>query len=170
MNRSKKIIIYALAYSIALVLFIFMCHRLFDFYSETEILEHPSVEYNSFVNIWKHNTQNFISYMLVFPIYPVLILMDFIGSAMPIVASIEINGVSKTLIALLPHGIIEIPNFILYSFLSGEMFLIFWRTRNLSIFNEIKKRRYYYLISYLLLIVAAAVEGMVTPIILKQIN
>lgn len=171
---NKKFFIYAFCYLFFMILFIWGGVELFDFSNAVEAAkEQQSMEFYSFLQIVMNNMKNFLGYVVLFPIYPILFLMDFISTGISIVLSISTQGLGKTLLLLAPHGIVEIPNFIFYSYLSGRLFYHFYKDKKVSLkeyWNRIVKNKKYYLICVVIIILAGALEGFLTPALYHMRN
>ena len=93
--------------------------------------------------------------------------MDFIATGISIAISINIQGLGKTLLLIAPHGIVEIPNFIFYSYLSGTLFFDIYKNKNSlkGYWQKIFENKKYYVVSILIVVFAGIVEGQLTPVI-----
>jgi uncharacterized membrane protein SpoIIM required for sporulation len=121
----------------------------------------PSIEYS--IRIICNNMKNLLCYLIIFPLMPILLLFDLVSTSWAIVVSLEIKGVTYTFFRIAPHGIIEIPNFLLYSYISYEMMREFYKgilkkDFNLSKLLEYKK---FILINIILVVIAGLIEGLV---------
>ncbi|MDR3156454.1 MAG: stage II sporulation protein M [Lactobacillales bacterium] len=111
--------------------------------------------------IIKNNLINFCQY-LCFPLSPIWILFDDIHLSFLVTTAIQTIGVKTTVIHLLPHGLIELPNLFLYQFLSIKLMRITitcFKNKQLSFLKEVKSLKGYYCFSLVLLIIAAMIEG-----------
>ncbi|MDN6968265.1 hypothetical protein FCS83_06805 [Oenococcus sp. UCMA 17063] len=60
----------------------------------------------------------------------------------------------------MPHSLIELPNILIYHFLSFYQFSIFFKNRSLKAnFKVIRRLKWVYMASFLLVILGALVEG-----------
>ncbi len=169
---SKKIYLYAFAYVFFMIAFIWGTMEMFDFSNMVQTFsENRTIEFYSFFEIVWNNIKNFMGYVFLFPVFPVLFLMDFISTGISIVVSINAQGLIKTLQLLAPHGIIEIPNFILYTYLSGTLFYHFYKDKNVSFreyLSKIVRNRKCYLFCMIIIVLAGAIEGFITPALYRM--
>lgn len=95
-------------------------------------------------------------------IAPLLIFVDILVTTYQVYSSVSIQGGKLTIFLLWKHGVIELPNLILYMYLSYKAFYHMLKNPKfktlISYFNE---NKYVYLISYLLVIIAGIVEGLI---------
>ncbi|HFN6389162.1 TPA: stage II sporulation protein M [Streptococcus pneumoniae] len=72
----------------------------------------------------------------------------------------QMIGIVATIKGILPHALIEIPNFIWYQGMSQYLLYRLLKDRGIkNILIYIKSNLKWYIISYLLLILAALIEG-----------
>jgi uncharacterized membrane protein SpoIIM required for sporulation len=130
-------------------------------------------QFYSFTQILWNNAKNFIGYMVLYPIYPILFVMDFISTEISIMVSISTQGLEKTLWLLVPHGIIEMPNFIIYTYMSAKLFYYFYKEKKVSIksyWQRIAEHKKRYFISFAFIVWAAIIEGLLTPALYRISN
>lgn len=140
------------------------------FYLTFNIDKSYSADYleNSFslvIRIIINNGINFLQYVLLAPLMPIFLFFDIILTSWSISASISIYGIFKTLSKIIPHGIIEIPNFSLYTLISYKLMKSFYkniRNREYKYLNEIKIYKSELVKSGVLVIVAGVIEGLIT--------
>lgn len=130
-----------------------------------------------FLRIWWNNTFvlliSFFTSFLYFPVFFIEWINGLILSlvAVKVISSLSLSGI---IIALLPHGIIELPVFFIGSWLS----LLWWTKiyfkdkifRELSRWEFTKKIAVYFVILFLLLGIAALIEVYLTPLVLKSLG
>lgn len=109
----KQFYIWVIGWTIFLVLLIiFMQNTNFQDNIENLVIE----KRKTFIEILVNNSNNFLMYVIYFPISVFLLLFDLITIGVASSIALDIYGVSKTL-SLLPHAILEYPNLLFYSFL-----------------------------------------------------
>nr|WP_277717622.1 stage II sporulation protein M [Priestia flexa]WEZ10398.1 stage II sporulation protein M [Priestia flexa]WEZ10408.1 stage II sporulation protein M [Priestia flexa] len=120
----------------------------------------PSLNNEFMFLVLSHNLRNFVMYILGFILSPILQLLDFGGSAFQITLGSRMLGVDETLRKLIPHGLLEFPNMLLYQGMSQYLLftLIFTRSIKCTL-STWKKMIPLYLISLIILVVAAIIEG-----------
>lgn len=112
-------------------------------------------------SIWLNNTQHFLQYFIFFPFAPVFIMWDSLMQVTAITIAMKAYGFSYVLRRLLWHGLIELPNLILYSYLAMERLKILLRYSMRAAWTIVWIRKRWFLLSYGLLVLAAIVEGAV---------
>lgn len=165
---NEKVLLYAIGYLFSLGIFIYGVLKLFDFSSVLDTYtSNAEIEFYSSFEIMLNNMKNLISYIVLFPVFPILLAMDFIATGISIAISINIQGLGKTLLLIAPHGIVEIPNFIFYSYLSGTLFFDIYKNKNSlkGYWQKIFENKKYYVVSILIVVFAGIVEGQLTPVI-----
>ncbi|MBF0699530.1 stage II sporulation protein M [Streptococcus danieliae] len=152
----KQFYIWVVGWTIFLVLLIiFMQNTNFQDNIENLVIE----KRKTFIEILVNNSNNFLMYVIYFPISVFLLLFDLITIGVASSIALDIYGVSKTL-SLLPHAILEYPNLLFYSFLSFALFMEVIKNPRISTIKKFFSANYrYYLISYLILIISAFIEG-----------
>lgn len=116
------------------------------------------------INIFLRNTKNFLQYIFLAPIMPVLYIMDILFTSWNISLALKEYGVLVTVRRLLPHGVIEIPGFCLYTLLSYTLMKSFY-SKSIEIkeyFNIIFDYRKLLFLNLILIAIAAIVEGLPT--------
>ena len=113
--------------------------------------------------ILNNNILNFSLYFF-FPIgSPLFQMRDNIFSSLQITWGIKYLGLNQTLDKLLPHGLLELPNMILYSGLSQYILYMFIITKSVKkTFKLIKKLLPLFICSLIILIIAAFIEGFIS--------
>ncbi|KFM95116.1 stage II sporulation protein M [Bacillus clarus] len=118
----------------------------------------------SFFDIFIHNlkVQMFIFMgALLFGI-PTTILLFINGFAigMTVAQAIISGNLTKLLLNILPHGIFEIPGFLIISILSYQVLSIFIKGKKLkNLFEFFNKKKCLFLLSFILTFIAAIIEG-----------
>lgn len=115
----------------------------------------------------------FISGFLYFPVY----FLEFINGlavALVTVKALQIKSWLVILLALLPHGILELPVFFIGSWLSILLWTKIYKSnsieKDLTRWQFFKKIAVYFSLLTLLLLVAAFIEVFITPQVLKVFN
>ena len=96
---------------------------------------------------------------------PIFFFLDCTITSWSIAVSIGCHGLLPTLSKLFPHGLIEIPNFCLYAYISYLLmkdFYINFRNKNHSFFKSILKYKNILIFNLLLIIIAGFIEGLIT--------
>ncbi len=117
------------------------------------------------LKIIKQNSINFFQYIVLAPIMPIFYMLDCIITAWSISISIDVNGLKETISHIVPHGIVEIPNFCLYTYVSYRIMRNFYKNFNrkdYDIFKEIKSYKNILFINIVLIIIAGLIEGILT--------
>lgn len=155
----KKKYIWFLIYYIGFILFCILSglylgnsikHELFK-------LNPPKAGTNFTWIVFTHNSRNFLSYILMPFLSPILQMSDLIGSTFQFTIAYK---KSNSLNFINPHIFIEIPNMILYQGVS--QYILFETIYNKSFIKVIyifKKCIYIYISSFLLLIMGVLLEG-----------
>lgn len=122
--------------------------------------ETPSLNNEFMFVVLSHNLRNFIMYILGFMFSPILQLLDLGGSAFQITLGFRILGVEEGLSRLIPHGLLEFPNMLLYQGMSQYLLFTLIFTRSIKyMLSILKKMIPLYLISLIILVIAAIIEG-----------
>lgn len=166
-KESKKIIVYGSIYLILITVFVFAFRELFDMEQSIgdEIVQIGHGSFHKAVDIIYNNLKNFIGYFLIYPMYPVMYVKDLIFTSWAVAVSFHMWGVKNTFLLLIPHGMIEIPNFILFTYLSFANFKAFWTEKDMTgkaYVARIWRYRHGYILCFALLIIAGMIEGVVT--------
>lgn len=115
-----------------------------------------------------NNIKNFMGYVVMYPIFPILFITDLLFSSWMIAVSIVGQGATKTILLLMPHGMLEIPNFLIFTYFSYRNFLVFWRKGSISLrIYSTRILTNWRVISacMVLILIAGLVEGTITPYI-----
>lgn len=142
-----------------------ICIHLF-FYNTTfineEVSTHPNYGIAYAVLIIKNNLLNFLQYTILFIFSPVFIIFDVLSTVFQVYVSVRSKGSAETGMLLYKHGIIEIPNIILYMLLSFKTCICFLKNKNLkSIIGFWRTNIHVYMLSLVLIILAGFIEGMI---------
>lgn len=166
---NKKFLIYAVAYLLVLVLFIWGITELLDFSGMVEgSSQEAALEFKETDIIIKNNMKNLLGYIVLFPIFPAVLFIDFFSMGMSVAMSLYIRGIAETMVLLIPHAIIEIPNFLLYTYLSRVSCKHFWKDGSGNKVKYWQRIRGYwkrYAVCGIVIIAAGIIEGVVTPLI-----
>lgn len=115
----------------------------------------------SAIDILANNSKNFLAYFLLPPLSPFLLLYEVLLLAVSIYMGYQVYGFSEFLSLLLPHGLLEFPNILFYSFLSFHLFRCFIKQPSLQTIRQtVWLNRQFYVGSYIAVIVAALLEVM----------
>lgn len=120
-----------------------------------------------------NNIMNFMGYIIMYPIFPVLFITDLLFSSWTIAVSIVGQGATKTILLLMPHGMIEIPNFLIFTYFSYRNFLLFWKKGNISLriySTRILTNWRVICVCMVLILIAGLVEGIITPYMYNSFN
>lgn len=110
--------------------------------------------------VLEHNLRNFIMYILGFLVSPILQLTDFAGSAFHIAIAYRNLGSEETISKLIPHGLLEFPNMLLYQGMSQYLLFTLLFTKSIrATLSLMKKMIPLYLLSLIILVIAAVLEG-----------
>lgn len=159
----KQYIKFVGIYVSAIVLSIVFFHYFFDVEFEyTGFEKHRDLFL--VISIFLRNTKNCLQYILLAPIMPILYIMDILFTSWNISLALNEYGILTALGRLLPHGIIEIPNFCLYTLLSYKLMKKFY-SKNVRIKDypgivfQYKKILF---LNLFLVAIAALLEGLLT--------
>jgi len=123
--------------------------------------------------------KNSLSLLLSFALSPLLCLMPILallsnGALLGWISSsvIERESIGLLLAAILPHGIIELPAFIIgeaaaLSFGSLAIVSLFKKEARDSLWPHLKQNLKYLMIAMALLVPAAFIEAFITPLLIK---
>lgn len=163
--NKKSLLCYALSY---LMVFLLLTFGFFYFFNvsgtELEIARQPN-SLDRAMQIIGNNLLNYTGYVVTFLLYPIYIFLDLSQTAWSISVSLKAQGVAETLRHLALHGVLELPNFILYTFLSFEALRKFCTEKDFGIkayIRYIVNRRLFYILSLILVIVAGTIEGLLS--------
>jgi uncharacterized membrane protein SpoIIM required for sporulation len=122
--------------------------------------EPPSLDHDFMFLVLSHNLRNFAMYFLAFLISPILQMLDFGGSAFAITIGFRTLGAEEALNRLIPHGLLEFPNMLLYQGISQYVLFTLIYTRSIkTTLGVMKKMIPFYLLSLAILVIAAILEG-----------
>ncbi|HHU65142.1 stage II sporulation protein M [Streptococcus sp.] len=122
----------------------------------------PKLGWNFTWEVLKNNSNNFLSYVFLFFLSPILQFVDLVSIVIQLTLGIRNVGCLATIQKLLPHGLLEIPNFLFYQGLSQYLLLNFWVEKSLNSFLDREKKYVgYYLLSYSILVIASVIEGLI---------
>lgn len=161
----KHLLYYAVVY---LASFLFLIYIFHDFIqiseSDLEIVRQPNSLARSF-EIIRNNLINYIGYLITFLLYPLYICLDLCANAWSISISLKAQGVAGTCRHLLVHGMIELPNAILYTYLSFSAFIRMCKEKGFGMQEYIRyvyERKGYYILCFVLVIAAGLAEGLLS--------
>lgn len=143
---------FVLVVIITMIIYIFDVENIGEYYQRETL---PSM-----IEILKNNSKNFIMYMFLFIISPILIIMDIFNIVGSIYFGIKMFGEIEVILRLVPHGVFEFPNLMLYSSLSWMKCVIFYKEKSIyKIFQFVKENKKIYMFSYFLVVFSAVLEG-----------
>lgn len=115
----------------------------------------------TFLLIWLYNSENYLKYILLFFITPLLVIIDWLIMSFQIMMGVRELG-KESVKMLLPHSLFEIPNIIFYQSLNFKLFCELIKHKKVSIVKEhFKKTKKIYIVSYVILVLSAFIEGMI---------
>ena len=156
--NKKSLLCYALCYLTVFALLILGFSLFFSVSGkELEIAEQPN-SLGRAIQIIGNN-------LLTFLLYPLYIFLDLTLNAWSISVSLKAQGAGETFRHLILHGILELPNSILYTFLSFGAFRKLCREKDFGIrayIRYVADRRVFYILSLLLVIAAGLTEGLLS--------
>ncbi|MEE3392423.1 MAG: hypothetical protein VZR00_02895 [Lachnospiraceae bacterium] len=159
----KKLICYAFCYLTAFFLLIAVFFYFFDVpENQLRITSEPN-SFGRALQIINNNLMNYLGYLITFLLYPIYIFLDLTLNAWAISVSLKAQGAADTFRHLALHGVIEIPNSILYTFLSFNAFRRFCKEKSFGIkkyFYYIAEQKELYILCFFLVIVAGLAEGL----------
>lgn len=161
--KVKEYLLFFLA-AILYLMFVYFTFEQFDIPSEVNEASIKSVKYgvSYSLEIIANNTRNFVQYILLFPIVPVLILYELFMISFQVWISVNNVGIFETFKLLFKHGVVELPNMFLYMFLSLNCCIIFFKRFNvIDVFKAIKQNKKIYIFSYILVCISGIIEGMI---------
>lgn len=160
--KFKKYLIYTTIYILLYVLMIILYKKLFII--NEQIYSSPKENnWHIAIEIIFNNLKNFLMYIILFPFMPLFWLLDFIITTWSIFVSIESVGILTTIDKLFPHGLIEIPNYTLYSYISFLMMKDFYKNFSNSVVKiNFWAYRKLFLVNVVLIIIGGLVEGLIT--------
>ena len=113
-----------------------------------------------------NNLKHFLLYILAFILYPVYIITDIIGISYQMALGLRTNGFIYVLKRMILHSVIEIPNCIIYSYLSLQLFkgfidLVKSKGNVFKFYKNFIVNNYIILIlNIILIIVSGIIEGL----------
>ena len=143
---------------LGIILFIFMQHTFYDLEFNQNIILTPFKDFGYALSIIKNNFQNFLQYVFLFFISPILILIELVILVYQLWLSVTYIGISETVGKLIKHALVEIPTMTLYMFLSLKCCMRFYE--NLS-FKEIIQFAIEYKVYYGFICIGIVVGGLV---------
>ncbi|MFJ8356644.1 stage II sporulation protein M [Bacillus paramycoides] len=118
----------------------------------------------SFFDIFIHNlkVQMFIFLGALLLGIPTVILLFINGFAigMTVAQAIISGNIIELILHILPHGMFEIPGFLIISILSYQVLSVFTQEKKLrELFRFFNEKKYLFLLSFILTFIAALIEG-----------
>ncbi len=167
--RTKKIntrpLIYGLIYLGMLFLMICFFYYFFEPTGEQLIVTKRDHSWQIVGSIIQNNMLNYFIYLILFVIYPINIMLDMVNTAWSIAVSLHAQGIGNTVMHLVFHGIIEVPNMMAYTYLSFCAFVSVVKKKKFGLseyLNYIKKKKKYYIGCFILIVIAGVIEGLVS--------
>lgn len=119
----------------------------------------PSFDTDTFKMILFANIRDYFKYVFLYLLSPIMLVIDTIINSFQITIGVRILG-TLAIPRLMPHSLIELPNILIYHFLSFYQFSIFLKNRSLKAnFKAIRRLKWVYMASFLSVILGALVEG-----------
>lgn len=156
--RNKKFLKYYVTFCLASFIIGLLLSSIFK--SNNFVSSPPNLGAEFAFDVWLNNSKNFLSYLIFFIISPFLQFFDLCRLGIQIGISVQLLGLPSTLQGLLPHGLLEIPNFIWYQGMSQYILYQLWFEKDLvALIQREKNNLKWYAISYVVLVTSAIVEG-----------
>ncbi|WP_430606973.1 hypothetical protein IGJ55_003354 [Enterococcus sp. AZ170] len=157
-----KYFLWSLSIIIISIMVYFFFQLVMPISSGTEIVEYRVRGWAYSKEIIANNIKNFIQFQLLFIVAPLLVFMDIFMNVLQIYVSNQLIGTVATFKLIVVHGWIELPNLLLYSFLSVYKFYLLWKYRKIGIIISFMKENYkIYLCSILVIVVSGILEGVI---------
>lgn len=155
---ATKIVLSIYLFGIAFALILFLILNI-DF---GEITFNNNI--GNFFDIFLHNlkVQMFIFMGALLLGIPTIILLFINGFSigMTVAQAIISENLIELLLHILPHGIFEIPGFLIISILSYQVLSVFNQGKKLkAFFGFFNEKKYLFLLSFILTFIAALIEG-----------
>lgn len=183
MNYKLWLIVAALLFGIGVVLGVATPTSIWDLppeevaaFEEMADLLASLPKFSVFLFIFIKNTFALLISLVLSPIFCLIPLMALVvnGWVLGLVATsvVQEKSVSFLLTGLLPHGIFELPAFIMgeavaLSFGTVIMLALFRKERKSLVLSHLRQNLRYFVIAIILLIPAAIIEAYVTPLLLQ---
>ncbi|KAF2955825.1 hypothetical protein AS160_09285 [Marinitoga sp. 38H-ov] len=162
----KNIFLYLLLYLFLIYILIFFYLIFFYdniFYLSDNMYSTPKEHNLKLVfNIILNNLKNFISYLFLFPLMPLFWIIDLFSITWEIYIGIKSIGLYNTFDKLFPHIIIELPNYIIYSYISYCLMLNFYKFKYNKILKIYSKYKGVLLINIIFIIISGFIEGLIS--------
>ena len=159
----NKFLLYSFCYLFILCLLTGFFYFLVELSPEELLVTAPDNSIHRAAQIIYNNTKNFLGYLILFVLFPINVFWDLVFTSWSIAVSFHAQGVSGTFEHLFLHGIIELPNAMMYTYLSANAFIRLCKDKDFGIsqyWQYISERKQYYFMSFLLIIIAGLVEGL----------
>lgn len=156
---------YALLYFIVFIFFIWALYYFVDVPMSDLKMEVIERNLTMSMNIIKNNLINYCGYLCAFIFWPLFLFIDISFNAWSISVSLKAVGITETLKHLLIHGIIEIPNSMMYTYLAHGAFIKFFKEKKFGLkeyFKYICDRKGIYSVCFILVIIAGLIEGLLS--------
>jgi len=156
---------YALSYLLIFILFILFLYHFVNIPEHelnTEVVERSLT---MSINIIRNNLINYCGYLCAFILWPIFLFMDICFNAWSIVVSLKTVGIMETIRHLILHGIIEIPNSMMYTYLAYGAFVKFLKEKDFGLkeyFKYIYDRKKAYCVCAIFVVIAGLVEGLLS--------
>lgn len=158
----KNIIKYEIFALLIIIILVFCVHTLFFFNHEEIPVLNSKHDMNFVKFILINNLIVLIANYLGFIFSPMLILLNWGVQIFNIAFFISVRGLISTFLTLMPYSIIEIPTIILFQILSFNMFLIFFKYKNLMKVTEfVFINRTWYIMTLAGTVLGAFLEGLI---------
>lgn len=160
--RNKALIEYALAYLVIFISIIVLGYFCIDLPAEDLVIYTKENSIQNAIAIVKNNLLNFTGYVVTFIFWPVYIGSDIVTNALNVSVSLHAQGITLTLKHLIFHGIIEIPNSVVYTYMSYRAFRQVVKEKKLGIGEYVlyvKSNKKIYLGCVCFICIAGFIEG-----------
>ncbi|OLS07172.1 hypothetical protein AUQ39_09200 [Lacticaseibacillus casei] len=105
------------------------------------------------------NVRDYLKYLVLYILSPIMLAVDTAINSFQITIGFRILG-GDAFSRLMPHSLIELPNILLYHFLSFYQFIIFIKNKSSKkTFISIRRLKWIYVCSFILVILGALIEG-----------
>lgn len=157
-----KYFLWSLSIIIISIMVYFFLQLVMPISSGTEVVEYRVRGWDYSKDIIANNLKNFIQYQLLFIIAPLLVFIDIFMNVSQIYISNQLIGNIATFKLIVVHGLIEFPNLLLYSFLSGYKFYLLCKYKKIGVIMSFMKENYkIYFCSILVIVVSGILEGVI---------
>lgn len=162
---NKKKYLLSLSIYIFLLIGLVLFFNYFFEFDTTFVTNFKQNNFNLALKIIIRNSKNFLQYIILAPFMPIFYILDCLYTSWAISISLNTNGLFQTLIKIIPHGVIEIPNFAFYTYISFIIMKNFYSNfnkKNYSLIKDIFAFKEMLIFSWILIVVSGMIEGIIT--------